>query len=287
MSFRPITLAQHARAALAASREALPWKKRVVLADPTQAETIGTVGFHRGSEARGPCSEDRKKTARHSGPGQWTASGKRPQSLLVPNPFAGDLTLNDSQRGGLVSGDREAHRFAGRGPQTNFTLTRVSQVTVPIVVASILVILVLAVGGWTTTVGAWYRDLRKPSWNPPDWVFGPTWTAILALAAWSGISAWANAIDDGSGRILILALFGINIVLYMLWSPLFFAVRRPDWALAEIPFLWLSIVALMLAVGRYSSLAVWLLLPYLLWVTFAAFLNLKIVRLNRPFGERA
>lgn len=205
-------------------------------------------------------------------------------SVLVPNPFAGDLTLNDSQRGGLVSGDREAHRFAGRGPQTNFTLTRVSQVTVPIVVASILV---LAVGGWTTTVGAWYRDLRKPSWSPPDWVFGPAWTAILALAAWSGVSAWENAIDDGSGRILILALFGINIVLYMLWSPLFFAVRRPDWALAEIPFLWLSIVALMLAVGRYSSLAVWLLLPYLLWVTFAAFLNLKIVRLNRPFGERA
>jgi translocator protein len=129
----------------------------------------------------------------------------------------------------------------------------------PIVVASTLVVLVLAVGGWTTTVGTWYRDLRKPSWNPPNWVFGPAWTALLALAAWSGVSAWTEAVGDGSGRVVILALFGVNIVLHMLWS---------------------------LAVGRYSSLPVWLLLPYLLWVTFAAFLNLTIVRLNQSFGER-
>jgi len=158
---------------------------------------------------------------------------------------------------------------------------------IPIVVASVTVIFVLAVGGWTTTVGTWYAGLRKPPWNPPNWVFGPAWTVILALAAWSGVSAWTNAVDDDSGRVLILALFGVNIVLHMLWSPLFFALKRPDWALIEVPFLWLSIAALMFGVGRYSALAVWLLLPYLLWVTFAAFLNLKIVRLNRPFGERA
>jgi translocator protein len=93
--------------------------------------------------------------------------------------------------------------------------------------------------------------------------------------------------DDDPGRALILALFGSNIVLHMLWSPLFFALKRPDWALIEVPFLWLSIAALMFGVGRYSALAVWLLLPYLLWVTFAVVLNLKIFRLNRPFGERA
>jgi translocator protein len=157
----------------------------------------------------------------------------------------------------------------------------------PILVASVIVIFVLAVGGWTTTVGSWYRNLRKPSWNPPNWIFGPAWTVILALAAWSGVSAWTNAVDDYSGRVLILALFAINTVLHMLWSPLFFALKRPDWSLFEIPFLWLSIAALMFGVGRYSTLAVWLLLPYLLWVTFAAFLNFEIVRLNRPFGERA
>jgi tryptophan-rich sensory protein len=136
-------------------------------------------------------------------------------------------------------------------------------------------------------VGAWYRELLKPSWNPPNWVFGPAWTAILALAAWSGVLAWKNAVDDGPERVMILALFGVNIVLHMLWSPLFFALKRPDWALIKVPFLWLSIVALMLAVGRYSSSTVWLLLPYLLWVPVAAFPNLQIVRLNRPFDKRA
>jgi benzodiazapine receptor len=162
----------------------------------------------------------------------------------------------------------------------------VSELAIPVVIASVSVIFVLAVGGWTTTVGAWYAHLRKPSWNPPNWVFAPAWTIILALAAWSGVSAWTNATGD-PGRFLIPALFGANIVLHMLWSPLFFALKRPDWALIEVPFLWLSIAALMFGVGRYSTLAVWLLLPYLLWVMFAAFLNLKIVRLNGPFGERA
>ena len=157
--------------------------------------------------------------------------------------------------------------------------------TVPVTSAIVIVMLMLAVGGGTTTVGDWYEHLRKPCWNPPKWIFGPAWTVILALAAWSGVSAWTNATDDG--LIPIILLFAINIVLHMLWSPLFFALRRPDWALAEVPFLWLSIAALMLGVGRYSALSVWLLLPYLLWVTFAAVLNFEIVRLNQPFRGRA
>jgi benzodiazapine receptor len=73
-------------------------------------------------------------------------------------------------------------------------------------------------------------------------------------------------------------------VLHMLWSPLFFNLRRPDWALIEVPFLWLSILALILDVSRLSALAGWLLAPYLLWVAFAAYLNLTIVRMNPPFG---
>jgi benzodiazapine receptor len=83
----------------------------------------------------------------------------------------------------------------------------------------------------------------------------------------------------------MVAMFGVNIVLHMLWSPLFFGLRRPDWALVELPFLWLSIVALMLDVSQFSTLAIWLLLPYLLWVTFAGYLNLIIVRMNRPTGK--
>ena len=151
--------------------------------------------------------------------------------------------------------------------------------TLTIVIAALTVLFMLGVGGRMTTIGPWYRDLRKPTWNPPNWVFGPAWTAILGLAAWSGVLAWTHA-SSSSERVRILVLFGINIVLHMLWSPLFFNLRRPDWALLEVPFLGLSIVALMFGLAPLSSASSWLLAPYLLWVTFAAFLNLTIVRLN-------
>jgi benzodiazapine receptor len=154
-----------------------------------------------------------------------------------------------------------------------------SKLTLPIIVAALTTLLVLGVGGWMTTVGPWYENLRKPSWNPPNWAFGPAWTIILGLAAWSGVLAWTNA-PERSDQIVILVLFGINIVLHMLWSPLFFNLRRPDWALIEVPFLWLSIAALMLAVARFSALASWLLLPYLLWVSFAAYLNFSVWLMN-------
>jgi tryptophan-rich sensory protein len=81
----------------------------------------------------------------------------------------------------------------------------------------------------------------------------------------------------------IAALYGVNIAFHMAWSPLFFNLRRPDWALAEVPFLFLSILGLIVGLAPLSALAPWLLLPYLLWVAFAAFLNLIIVRLNAPF----
>ena len=123
----------------------------------------------------------------------------------------------------------------------------------------------------------------QTTWNPPNWVFGPAWTVILGLAAWSGVSAWMNA-SSSTQQIRILVLLGINIILHMLWSPLFFNLRRPDWALIEIPFLWLSIVALMIGFATISSASVWLLAPYLLWVTFAAYLNLTIVRMNDSFS---
>ena len=154
--------------------------------------------------------------------------------------------------------------------------------TLTIIVAVIITIAVLGIGGTMTTVGPWYRALRKPSWNPPDWIFGPAWTLILGLAAWAGVLGWT-----AGNHLLVGGLFAINIVLHMLWSPLFFNLRRPDWALIEVPFLWLSILALMITLAPISTLAAWLLLPYLLWVSFAAFLNLTIVRMNPPFGRSA
>jgi tryptophan-rich sensory protein len=157
----------------------------------------------------------------------------------------------------------------------------------PILIAIVATLLVLGVGGATTDIGPWYRqELRRPSWNPPDWLFGPAWTVILGLAAWAGVLAWRQAGDDSGLQARILTLYGVNIVFHLAWSPLFFNLRRPDWALIEVPFLWLSVLALMLGLAPLSPLAAWLLAPYLVWVAFAAWLNFVIVRINPPFAAR-
>jgi benzodiazapine receptor len=154
----------------------------------------------------------------------------------------------------------------------------------PTLVAAGITIGVLAIGGAATNVGQWYQGLRKPSWNPPNWAFGPAWTVILGLAAWAGVLAWDHSTLPGE-RLRICLLFGANIVFHMAWSPLFFNLERPDWALKEVPFLWLSVLALMIGLAPLSATASLLLVPYLLWVAFAAYLNLVIVRLNRPFDR--
>jgi tryptophan-rich sensory protein len=133
-----------------------------------------------------------------------------------------------------------------------------------------------------TDLGPWYQSLRQPSWKPPDWLFGPGWTLIFAFAAMAGVTAWRQAPNRAS-REWLLVLFALNGFLNILWSLLFFRLQRPDWALAEVGFFWLSILLLILVVSRYSKVASALLLPYLAWVTFAAALNLAVVQLNGPF----
>lgn len=144
------------------------------------------------------------------------------------------------------------------------------------------VLLTLA-GGLLTTIGPWYRDLRKPSWQPPNWAFGPAWTIILGLAAWSAAEGW-TASPTGAAKAVVVGLFAANALFHFLWSPLFFRWRRPDWALIEVGFLWLSIAVLILWLAPFSERAAWLLAPYLAWVTFASLLNRAIVRLNGPFA---
>ncbi|WP_374944931.1 TspO/MBR family protein [Sphingomonas sp.] len=154
----------------------------------------------------------------------------------------------------------------------------------PVIVAVAVAIFLGAVGGLMTPIGSWYKDLNKPSWQPPDWAFGPAWTIILGLAAWSAVIAW-NAAPDGDARRDVVILFATNAVCHLLWSPLFFRARRPDWALVEVVFLWASLVALVVGLWPISHFASLLILPYLLWVTFAAWLNRAIVRLNAPFAR--
>ena len=145
-------------------------------------------------------------------------------------------------------------------------------------------ILVAVAGGMLTEIGPWYRGLRKPRFQPPNWAFGPAWTVIFALAAAAGVLGW-EAAPTGAARAWVVALFVVNGGLNIGWSGLFFRLRRPDWALIEVGLLWLSILALILVLWPLSAGAAWCLAPYLAWVSFAALLNWRIVRLNRSFAE--
>jgi benzodiazapine receptor len=144
-------------------------------------------------------------------------------------------------------------------------------------------IVVAVAGGVLTEISSWYGSLKKPSWKPPDWAFGPIWTAILIMAAISAALAWVAA-PDSAAKGLILVVLVVNSVLNIAWSGIFFKMRRPDWALIEVALLWLSILALIVVLGRYSTTAGLLMVPYLVWVSIAAFLNYRIVQMNRPFA---
>jgi len=129
----------------------------------------------------------------------------------------------------------------------------------------------------TPAIPTWYASLQKPSWTPPGWLFGPVWTVLylmMAIAVWL---VWRERGFTGAA----LALFAVQLALNSLWSVIFFGWKSPGLALVEILFLWTAIFLTMLAFWRISHAAGWLMWPYLLWVTFAGFLNLSIWRLNQ------
>jgi tryptophan-rich sensory protein len=153
----------------------------------------------------------------------------------------------------------------------------------PIIGAAAWGVVTLGVGGALTEIGPWYRGLKKPRWQPPDLLFGPAWTIIIVCACWSLVLAW-NRAPGVPERAMVVTLFMLNGMLNAGWSLFFFKWRRPDWALIEVVPLWLSIGLLILECAAMTTRGAWLLVPYLAWVSFAAFLNFTIVRLNPKFG---
>jgi tryptophan-rich sensory protein len=133
-------------------------------------------------------------------------------------------------------------------------------------------------GAWFMP-GSWYFALNKPSWNPPGFLFGPVWSTLYTLM---GIAAWLVWKRGGSSaQKRPLTLFLLQLALNALWTPLFFGAHLIGPALAEITLLWLAIAATIAAFLPVSRTAAALLLPYLLWVSFAAFLNFTLWNLNR------
>jgi benzodiazapine receptor len=149
--------------------------------------------------------------------------------------------------------------------------------------ASLAVVLVAGgIGSLATTkaIPTWYKGLAKPSFNPPDWLFGPAWTLLYLLMAVAAFLVWKQGFGT-PGVKLALAVFLAQLVLNSLWSILFFGLRSPLAGLVDIVVLWLAILATTVLFFRVSVSAGVLLLPYIAWVTFAALLNAAVYCLNR------
>jgi tryptophan-rich sensory protein len=127
--------------------------------------------------------------------------------------------------------------------------------------------------------GAWYAGLVKPALTPPDWVFPAAWTILYLMIAVAGWMLWRDRDQHPLGRRAVI-LWGSQLVLNAAWSWLFFGLHLTGLALVEIVLLWLVILLLVINGYRVRPLASWLLVPYLVWVGFAAWLNLGIWRLN-------
>ncbi len=138
-----------------------------------------------------------------------------------------------------------------------------------------------AVGGLFTarSVGDWYASLTKPSFTPPDWVFGPVWSVLYAMMGAAAWGVWRKA-GFGGAR-WAMTLFAGQLALNVAWSGLFFGLRRPGLAMIDIALLAAAITATVILFARHSAIGAALMVPYLLWVGFASVLNAAIWQLNR------
>jgi tryptophan-rich sensory protein len=128
-------------------------------------------------------------------------------------------------------------------------------------------------------IAGWYAGIVKPDINPPSWVFGPVWTTLFILMGISAFLIWKKGSDRREVRIA-LGVFVGQLVLNTFWSIIFFGLQSPGGALIEIFFLWFAILATIIVFAKISKPAAWLLAPYILWVSFAGYLNYAIWMLN-------
>jgi benzodiazapine receptor len=145
---------------------------------------------------------------------------------------------------------------------------------------TVIVFLALVIGGGSTAglvtqPGDWYSSLAKPAFNPPSWVFGPVWTFLYLLIALAGARVWQS--DRNS---LAMRLWGSQLALNFLWSPIFFVAHRIDLALVVVVLLLGTIIAFIVSTYGKDKVSAYLFLPYLAWVSFATLLNASLLVLN-------
>jgi benzodiazapine receptor len=132
----------------------------------------------------------------------------------------------------------------------------------------------------SSSVNSWYLTIKKPSWNPPAWLFGPVWITLYTLMGVAAYLVWQKKEMNQAAK-AALTVYGINLFLNALWSIIFFGLKNSFFAFIEILALLFSIVLTMLLFYKIRPGTFWLLLPYLIWTSFASILNFNIWRLNR------
>lgn len=154
------------------------------------------------------------------------------------------------------------------------------QLWVSFIVFIILCFIVEVIGGfWTKqTVSTWYPTLIKPSWTPPDWIFGPVWSCLYIMIAVSGWLIYRA--EHSAKRTIALILYGSQLALNFIWSFLFFSLRSPGLGLIDISLLFLLISLTIIQAWAVRPLSSLLLIPYLLWIMYATSLNGGIWLLN-------
>jgi len=126
-------------------------------------------------------------------------------------------------------------------------------------------------------ISSWYKSLQKPFFNPPNWIFSPVWIFLFLLMGISLYLVWNRGARENQKAIII---FGVQLVLNILWSIIFFGLKSPGLAFLEIIILWLAILLTIISFYKISKTAGLLLVPYILWVSFALILNFSIWQLN-------
>jgi len=128
------------------------------------------------------------------------------------------------------------------------------------------------------SVSSWFLTLNKPSFNPPGWIFGPVWTILFLLMGYSLYLVWSKSNEPEAKKALIF--FSLQLVLNIAWSFCFFYLQNPLVAFIEIIILWLAILLTIIYFYKVSKVAAYFLIPYIAWVSFAAFLNFMLFYLN-------
>ena len=145
-------------------------------------------------------------------------------------------------------------------------------------VLALFIIVVVAVGaviGTQSIPGAWYEGLNKPPFNPPNWIFGPVWTALYVMIGIAGARTWLKSRMGGR-----MQLWGSQMLLNFMWSPIFFTMESPVGALILIIPMLICVIAFIIMTATRDRFSMWLFVPYAVWVAFATLLNASIVYLN-------